>query len=143
MSSKSCRTKGYGDGDDKFSLEGDDMLSFLDLVAVRAKNCCWDVFTIQISEVGVSPTINQHLITEYVEIPLEKFRIKAESIANARDRSTLDDDQLFTCLVGSLTKAARSTVNLKKGDFTASDEQSGILLLNCHHVAHSGVEFSH
>jgi hypothetical protein len=29
----------------------------------------------------------------------------------------------------SLTKAARNTVNLKKGDFTVGDEQSGILLL--------------
>jgi hypothetical protein len=119
----------FGDREDKFSLQGDDMLSFLDLVAVRAKNSGWDVFNIQTSEVGVTPIVVKHLITEYGEIPMDKVTVKATLIAAAKDRTTQDDDQLFTCLMESITKAARNTVNLKKDEFTIGGEHSGILLL--------------
>jgi hypothetical protein len=50
-------------------------------------------------------------------------------IAAAKDRTTQDDDQLFTCLMESITKAAWNTVNLKKDEFTIGGENSGILLL--------------
>jgi hypothetical protein len=60
---------------------------------------------------------------------MDKVRIKATLIAAAKDRTTQDDDQLFTCLMESITKAARNTVNLKKDEFTIGGEHSGILLL--------------
>jgi hypothetical protein len=87
----------YRYGEDKYSLKGDDRLSFLDLVAVRAKNCGWQAFNVQVSETIVTPVVTKHLITEYGKIPLDKVRTKAESVSAAKDRDTQDDDQLFTC----------------------------------------------
>jgi hypothetical protein len=86
-------------------------------------------FNVQVSEAGVTPVVTKHLITEYGEISLDKVRTKAVSVAAAKDRDTQDDDHLFTYLMGSLNKAARDTVNLRKDDFTVGDEHSGIQLL--------------
>jgi hypothetical protein len=59
----------------------------------------------------VTPIVVKHLITEYGEIPMDKVRVKATLIAAAKDRTTQDDDQLFTCLMESITKATRNTVS--------------------------------
>jgi hypothetical protein len=59
---------------------------------------------------------------------LEQVRAKAEAIAVIHDRTTQEDDQLFTCLMSSLTKAARNSVNLRCDDFMVGTEHSGILL---------------
>jgi hypothetical protein len=119
----------YDDGEGKFSLKDDDLLSFLSLLSFRAKNCGWDVFSIPITLPGITPVITKNLLNEYGEVTLEQVRAKAETIAAAKDRCTQEDEQLFSCLMASLTKAGRNTVNLRKVDFTIGDEHSGILLL--------------
>ena len=47
----------------------------------------------------------------------------------AKGRESQEDDQLFTCLMGSLTKGACSTVTLRSEEYTVRDEFSGVLLL--------------
>jgi hypothetical protein len=101
------------------------MLSFLDLVSMRAKNFGWDVFSIPITAPGLTPSITKNLLTEYGKISLEKVRAKAKTIAVINDRTTHEDDQLFTCLMSSLTKAARNSVNLRRDDFMVGAEHSG------------------
>lgn len=119
----------YSDGEGKFSLKDEDMLAFLNLITWRAKTCGWDVFAIPISAPATTPVVIKDLLAEYGEIPLDKVRTKAETIATLNDRTTQEDDQLFTCLMASLTKEAQNTINLKKTDFTVGSEHSGILLL--------------
>jgi hypothetical protein len=53
----------------------------------------------------------------YYRAGLEEVRAKAEAIVVINDRNTQEDDQLFTCLMSSLTKAARNSVNLRRDDF--------------------------
>jgi hypothetical protein len=118
----------YEDGEPIFSLEDEDMLSFLDLVSMRAKNFGWDVFSIPTIAPGWTRSITKNLLTEYGEISMEQVRAKAEAIVVINDRNTQQDDKLFTCLMSSLTKAARNSVNLRRDDFMVGTEHSGILL---------------
>jgi hypothetical protein len=115
-----------GHGEPKFSLKDEDMLSFLGLVSMRAKNIGWDVFSIPPTAPGLTPSITKNLLTE---ISLEQVRAKAEAIAVINDRTTQEDDQLFTRLMSSLTKAARNSVNLRRDDFMVGTEHWGKLLL--------------
>jgi hypothetical protein len=85
-------------------------------VSLRAKTCGWDVFSIPITFHGITPVITKDLITEYGEVTLAQVRIEAETIAAILDRTTHEDDQLFSCLMASLTKEGRNTVNLTKTD---------------------------
>jgi hypothetical protein len=118
----------YEDGEPKFSLKDEDMLSFLDLVSMRAKNFGWDVFSITTTAPGSTPSITKNLLTEYGETSLEQVRAKDEAMAVINDRTTQEDDQLFTCLMSFLTKAARNSVDLRRDDFMVGTEHSGILL---------------
>jgi hypothetical protein len=65
------------------------MLSFLNLVALRAKNCDWDVFNIPISAAGVTPAITKTFITEYGEIPLDKVQKSLQSHKIERLNTTI------------------------------------------------------
>ena len=47
----------------------------------------------------------------------------------AKGRESQEDNQLFTCLMGSLTKGACSTVTMRPEDYTFRDEFLGVLLL--------------
>jgi hypothetical protein len=116
------------DGEPKFSLKDEDMLSFLDLACMRAKNFGWDVFSITTTAPGLTPSFTKNLLPAYGEISLEQVRAKAEAIAVINDRTTQEDDQLFTYLMSSLTRAARNSVNLRRVDFMVGTEHSGILL---------------
>jgi hypothetical protein len=117
----------YEDGEPKLWLKDEDMLSFLDLVSMQAKNFEWDVFSIPITAPGLTPFITKNLLTEYGEVSLEQVRAKAEAIAVVNDRTT-QDDQLFTCFMPFLTKAARNSIILRRDDFMVGTEHSGILL---------------
>lgn len=119
----------YGEKEEKFALKEEDMLAFLNNVALRAKSCGWDIFSVQVSTSGTSPALVKNLLTQYGELTLAQVRDRAEAIAAAKDRTTQEDDQLFSCLMASLTKEAQNTVNLKKTDFMIGEENSGILLL--------------
>jgi hypothetical protein len=88
-----------------------------------------DIFSVPVSTSQNSPVIVKNLLTRYGEITLAQVRDKAEAIAAARDRTTQEDEQLFSCLMSSITKSAQNTVNLKKSDFMIGQENSGILLL--------------
>jgi hypothetical protein len=110
----------YGDKAEKFALKEDDMLAFLNNVAMRAKSCGWDIFSVPVSTSQNSPVKN--LLTRYGELTLAQVLDKAEAIAAARVRTTQEGEQLFSCLMSSITKGAQNTVNLKKADFLIRQE---------------------
>jgi hypothetical protein len=118
-----------GGSSGKFSLTEEDLLSFLKLVSLRAKTCGRDIFAIPTTAHGITPAVTKDLLTEYGEVTLDQVRLKAETIASQLDRTTQEDDQLFSCPMASLTKEGRNSINLKRTDFMVGGENSGILLL--------------
>jgi hypothetical protein len=85
----------YRDGDDKFALEEDDMVSFLNLMSLRANTCGWEKLS------------TKKLLSEYGEISRDKVRARTETIARAYHR-TAQEDASF--------KSAQNRDNLKEDD---------------------------
>ena len=98
-------------------------MSFMDTLSHHAKKNGWDIFTIN------NGTYNKNLLTEYGEITLENVHNYIYQVIVAKSFESQEDDQLFTCLVGSLTKGACSTVTLRLEEYMVRDEFSGVLLL--------------
>ena len=112
----------FGDTD-KFNLESEDVVSFMDTLSHHAKKNGWDIFTINYG------TYNKNLLTEYGELTLKNVHNYIYPVIIAEGRESQENDQLFTCLMGSLTKGACSTVTLRSEDYTFRDELSVVLLL--------------
>ena len=82
-------------------------MTFMDTLSHHAKKNGWDIFTIN------NGTYNKNLLTEYGELTLENVHNYIYQVIVAKGFESQEDDQLFTCLVGSLTKGACSTVTLR------------------------------
>jgi hypothetical protein len=113
--------------DEKFDLKSEDVVPFMELLSHHAKQNGWDIFTIDDGTVPVA--VPKNLLTQYGELTLENIKVFIDVVIAAANRQSQEDDQLFACLMDSLSKGARATVTLRSDDYTTSGELSGVLLL--------------
>jgi hypothetical protein len=118
----------YGDSEElRYDLTTKRLMSFLDDLTNRAKKCGWLVL-MQISKDGVTKS----MLTQYADIDRKdaKTFLDTELDATTHPRKVQDDTALYHCLYDSLNIDARNWINLKKDDFTLSNNtESGVLLI--------------
>ncbi len=123
---KEAKTSLYGTEDDKkFNLDPEGLLSFLDLVDRRAKAQGWGMMT-----VPDSAGDNHNIISEHGKLTVEEISAHVTTmLAGGVNRLAQEDEQLYQCLMNSITIEAQNTVNLKRDKFMVSNEGSGLALL--------------
>ena len=70
----------------------------------------------------------KELLGHYGKINLSDIKTQAEIINHANARMDQEYEQLYTCLMSSLTPEDRNTVNLQQSDFINGNECSGVCL---------------
>ena len=63
------------------------------------KSCGWEILDVSISNIGST----NELFSHYGKITLSDIKTQAEIINADNDRREQEDDQLYTCLMASLT----------------------------------------
>jgi len=124
--------------DDYFDLDNDTILDFVGSIGRRARECGWtggNLFQVQVNT--GTPAVIKNLLTQHGEVPLDKLRehILAIAIADPIVRAAQEDEQLFVCIMNSLTQSAIATVQLREDEYTLTDpttpalnEMSGVML---------------
>jgi len=128
----------YSSSDDYFDLDNDTILDFVGSIGRRARECGWtggNLFQVQVNT--GTPAVIKNLLTQHGEVPLDKLRehILAIAIADPIVRAAQEDEQLFVCIMNSLTQSAIATVQLREDEYTLTDpttpalnEMSGVML---------------
>lgn len=114
---------------EKYNLSSELLNSFLDAVSRRARSCGFGIMTIPN---GPPPHgINKNIVTQHGELSINMIReyITDLIMVAGGNRESQEDEQLFTCLMDSITKEAISTVSLKEEEYSVNNELPGVLLL--------------
>jgi hypothetical protein len=118
----------YGDSEElHYNLSAERLMSFLDDLTNRAKKCGWLVL-MQITKGGATKS----MLMQYANIALEdaKTFLDTELDETTHPHKVQDDTALYHCLYDSLNMDARNRINLKKDDFTLTNNtESGVLMV--------------
>jgi hypothetical protein len=106
----------------KFDLSGDNMREFLNVFYCRAKDVNW-LMTLTVP-VGA---VNYDLIRQYGSITLLEVRAYASTYVGTQSRHAQNSNQIYACLIESLTTEARNRVVLETENYTVTDELDGLL----------------
>jgi hypothetical protein len=118
----------YRDSEElRYDLTAECLMSFLNDLNNQAKKCGWLVL-MQITMDGETKS----MLTQYANIDCKdaKTFLNAELDATTHPCKVQDDTALYHCLYDSLNMDARNRINLKKDDFTLTNNtKSGVLLI--------------
>ena len=115
--------------DTPFDMRAKNLKLFVEELSIRTVTFGWGHI------MGIPKNLNiplgetDSLLTAYGKITVEKVRSHAESYVASQARGAQDSYQLYLCIMGSLTKEAKSRIVLQKDQYTINGTPSGALLL--------------
>ena len=75
------------------------------------------------------PDTTASLLTEYGRLTKDQVRVEVTKYMNGEHRAAQDDYQIYVCLMNSITKEAKDTMTLLKGEYSIGNSPSGVLFL--------------
>jgi hypothetical protein len=117
----------YRDSEASFDLSSMALNNFLNKLEHRGKTSGWGLVNI-VTDAVAGTTCN--LITRYGEVTLAQVRTHVQVYDATYTIQVQHDEQLYSCLMASLSPEATNLISLKLRDYkTLSGENSGLLLL--------------
>ena len=116
----------YRDGEATFDLSKGRLHGFLGKIGQRGQVAGWSF------DIVVDPTAGttKSLITAYGQIEVDQVRAKVAGFDGSHTLDVQHDEQIYSCLMASLSQGALDVLALKTANYRApSGENSGLLLL--------------
>ena len=118
--------------EDPFDCVAEDLYSFLKALKDRAREFGWDthgVGILSIPDDSLNTTDFKSLIDQHGEIDLETIQIFEDPYINEPVRAARDAEQLYHCLMASLSKEGKKKILIWESQYTIDGLGSGNLLL--------------
>jgi len=102
----------FVDTKDAFDLKSDGLMNFLDAINCRARECGWQIFTMNNSAGNA-----KDLLTKHGDLSIDDVVAQATAVfsINPLTRNAQEDEQLFACINNSMTQGAIDVLNLRQG----------------------------
>ena len=115
----------------EYDLKPEGLKLFLSQINDRSRVAGWsDILEIPVV-LGAVPDVTVNLISQYGVVTMVQVRAHAESYNAVQCRTAQDTNQLYLCLMNSLTAEAQAKVSLRVKEYTFDEEKyvSGTCLL--------------
>ena len=98
-----------------FDLKADNLKAFLTELELRSSAHRWQyMFAIPLNQ--SDPDTTASLLSEYGRLTKDQVRVDVTRYMNGEHRAAQDDYQIYVCLMNSITKEAKDTMTLLKGE---------------------------
>ncbi len=122
----------YRDSEKCFGLTSEALYSFSGKMNHRAQLSGWPAILdiVVIPATAIAPAVTKNLLMHYGEITIEQVQAAVAGFDGTSTIQVQYDEQLYSCIMNSLSIHAINLVGLKIQDFqTATHKNSGLLLL--------------